>query len=309
MQNIIIFINEPRSAVETPMKIGNMILNRFGIDEDGAFEILGIFTLKNQFGSPERDENIAKENLAIIDAGIQKAAENRAVFNTSHFVFSGVYYDNSELKMIILMGLTKYEIPNVSTIVTRLRMHRNNIITKERMEKYAEKYFLVTRPTHKYYNSVNDDFDDFCQKYLRQKLLMNSITKSSWTYFMPKLTNKEMKLVEDKNHQFFKTFWQGQDADIDENEMKRSESKSKFMKFECNRETFIFSLEAVVMAISNQNRKIPAYQELLQDKKRNKMRKELRRKTCHLIGESYELDKDEISRQQEQKIYYKSAVN
>ena len=46
MQKIILFI-EPSVAWKTSLKIGNLFMNRFAVDEDAASEILKIFELGN----------------------------------------------------------------------------------------------------------------------------------------------------------------------------------------------------------------------------------------------------------------------
>ena len=46
MQNLVVFIEPNERAHRTPLKGGNMILNRFCIDEDAAFELSGVNTLK-----------------------------------------------------------------------------------------------------------------------------------------------------------------------------------------------------------------------------------------------------------------------
>ena len=42
MQNLVFFMESSENAHRTPMKAGNMILNRFCIDEDAAFELSGV---------------------------------------------------------------------------------------------------------------------------------------------------------------------------------------------------------------------------------------------------------------------------
>ena len=45
----IIFFTEPsRDKWRTPLKMGNLYMNRFAIDEDAAFEVLKIFELKDR---------------------------------------------------------------------------------------------------------------------------------------------------------------------------------------------------------------------------------------------------------------------
>ena len=46
MQNLVVFMEPSENAFLTPLKGGNMILNRFCIDEDAAFELSGVYSLK-----------------------------------------------------------------------------------------------------------------------------------------------------------------------------------------------------------------------------------------------------------------------
>ena len=46
MQNLVVLVEPNEHAWETPLKYGNMILNRFCIDEDAAFELPGVNYLK-----------------------------------------------------------------------------------------------------------------------------------------------------------------------------------------------------------------------------------------------------------------------
>ena len=45
MQNVVVFMEPSHHAHETPLKAGIMILNRFSIDEDAAFELSGVNSL------------------------------------------------------------------------------------------------------------------------------------------------------------------------------------------------------------------------------------------------------------------------
>ena len=51
MQNFVVFIEPSEDASDTPLKAGNMILNRFCIDEDAAFELSGV----NYFEKKSKD--------------------------------------------------------------------------------------------------------------------------------------------------------------------------------------------------------------------------------------------------------------
>ena len=46
MQNLVVLMERSEEAYETPLKGGNMFLNRFCIDEDAAFELSGVYYLK-----------------------------------------------------------------------------------------------------------------------------------------------------------------------------------------------------------------------------------------------------------------------
>ena len=50
------------------------------------------------------------------------------------------------------------------------------------------------------------------------------------TYFLPRLTEHELELVERKDEDFMKTFYDEMDADVDKAEMAASESESKYVQ-------------------------------------------------------------------------------
>ena len=47
MQKIVLFIDPRKNKREIPLKIGNLFMNRFAMDEDGCDEILKIYYLEN----------------------------------------------------------------------------------------------------------------------------------------------------------------------------------------------------------------------------------------------------------------------
>ena len=49
MQNLVVLMEPSEEAWFTPLKAGNMILNRFCIDEDAAFDLSGVNYLKEPF--------------------------------------------------------------------------------------------------------------------------------------------------------------------------------------------------------------------------------------------------------------------
>ena len=50
MQNLVVLMEPIEDAWVTPWKGGNIILNRFCIDEDAAFELSGIYYLEKSYG-------------------------------------------------------------------------------------------------------------------------------------------------------------------------------------------------------------------------------------------------------------------
>ena len=55
MQNLVVLIEPSDYAPETFLKGGNMILNKFCIDEDAAFELSGVHYLKQYKGVVRTD--------------------------------------------------------------------------------------------------------------------------------------------------------------------------------------------------------------------------------------------------------------
>ena len=51
MQNVILIIDQSGNDWSTPLKSGNSFMNRFSIDEDAAFEIIGIYHLDTELSS------------------------------------------------------------------------------------------------------------------------------------------------------------------------------------------------------------------------------------------------------------------
>jgi len=46
MQNLVVLMEPSKDGDDVSLKTGNMILNRFCIDEDAAFELSGVYYLK-----------------------------------------------------------------------------------------------------------------------------------------------------------------------------------------------------------------------------------------------------------------------
>ena len=122
-------------------------------------------------------------------------------------------------------------------------MARYNLITEEKTKK-AYKGELKNDPDWKYYEgSINDDLEKLLINLQNQKEVKDENVKS---FFTPKLTNEELKLVQDRNAEHLKTYWYhfyGLNPDVDVVEMNESDSKSKFVHGACYRQTIPLKLQ------------------------------------------------------------------
>ena len=137
-----------------------------------------------------------------------------------HFVYAGDYYHfcrRARMRSFILNGMDNYKIKRV--LVTRIHMHRKRLITKEVMENFCK----GKEDSRK--ESVNDDLERLLEDIRLDKELVGLVH----TYFLPKLTKEELKLVERKDYDFMHSFWDKMGADVDKSEMMLSESDSKFV--------------------------------------------------------------------------------
>ena len=118
-------------------------------------------------------------------------------------------------------------------------MVRWNLVTKEKVKK-AYKGELKNDEDWKYYKgSINDDLERFFINLQNQKEVKYEYVRS---FFTPKLTNEELKLVQAGNKEHLETYF-FRNPDVDLEEMKKSDSKSKYVHVDCCRLTFPLSLE------------------------------------------------------------------
>ena len=131
--------------------------------------------------------------------------------------------------------MKKYKIQKV--MVTSIDMWRRQLITKEAMEKFRKgeerTYFGEAIK-----DSVNDDLESLFED-LRLGKEPDELVD---TYFLPKLTEKEMELVERKDSTYLQTFQRSWKIDVGEAEMKLSESDSKFLQGVGRRRTFTMEI-------------------------------------------------------------------
>ena len=112
-------------------------------------------------------------------------------------------------------------------MVTMIYMRRRRLITKEAMEKY-------TKGEEWRKDSVNDDLESLFENIRLGKEPDEHVQ----TYFLPKLTEKELELVERRDTNYLQTFrWSF--PDVDETEMMLSDSDSKYLRGYSFRRTFV----------------------------------------------------------------------
>ena len=88
-------------------------------------------------------------------------------------------------------------------------------------------------------DSVNDDLESLFEN----SRLGKEPDEEVKTYFLPKLTKKELELVERRDTSYLQTFLEavywGRNPDVDETEMMLSESDSKYVQGDSYRKTFV----------------------------------------------------------------------
>lgn len=131
----------------------------------------------------------------VIDSVFRKITENGAKELKIHLVYASRYYYwyDAKLRTSILKRMKKYNIKSV--MVTIINMLRAKVITQEEMKRYCDGEY------HRKY-SVNDDLESVYED-LR---LGKEPGAGAAIYFLPKLTDKELEMIERKDTTYFKTF-------------------------------------------------------------------------------------------------------
>ena len=294
-QNIFLLIEPPIDPWSFPSKIGYSYMNRFTIDDDAAFELIGVGYLsetivqKRNYGTNGiwRMKDFDYDNR-IIDDAIEKASIHEGDIHL--MIAADLSFDSNgyghlrleedpfvpslvmeeylngkigeigakEVKPTVLgftqtdfqaeinRSMKKYNMKKI--LVTMLKLYRENLITKEKVERYCTEEFFSRVPfiatekdlieSKQHLNeSVFDDLESTFQhlKSGNEKEACSKNLLPVTSYFIPKLTQKELNLVDMKDELYLKTFWNFRrrlnslSVDVDEAEMKRSESKSKFV--------------------------------------------------------------------------------
>ena len=121
-------------------------------------------------------------------------------------------------------------------------MWRRKLITKEKAKEASKGKLTNEKFWKNQKTSINDDLETFYTSLLNSKEIKEEKVHS---FFTPKLTDEELKLVETKNEDHLNTYFYHcslRNPDVDPDEMKKSDSKSKYVHGECFRRTYSLTL-------------------------------------------------------------------
>ena len=161
-----------------------------------------------------------------------------------HFIYCGYYYywNKEKLQEMSLAKMREYGLQ--SAVLTIFGVFRRNLITKEKTKMAYEKKLKNVEDWDEFDGSMNDDLELYFENLQLKKEVEEEEVNS---FFLPKLTNDELKLVEEKNFEFFSSYGDfgvmGWNPDVDIGEMKKSNSKSKYSRCTCGRKSFPLKLE------------------------------------------------------------------
>ena len=117
------------------------------------------------------------------------------------------------------------------------------LVTKEKVKKAYKGELKNDEDWEMYEGSINDDLERFLINLQNQKEVKEEDVES---FFTPKLTNEELKLVQEGNEEHLKSYGYhilGENPNIDVEEMKKSDSKSKYVHGRGWRMTIPLTLE------------------------------------------------------------------
>ena len=214
-QNLVVLMEPSEDAWRIHLKVGNMIFNRFCIDEDAAFELSGVYYLKSH--------NWNNFDANTTCSALRKISETEAKELQTHIIYAGDFFGTNRLKSLVQKEMKKNRIK--SAMVTSYDLWRMNLITKGAMEGYC---------MEEESDSVNDDLESLFED-LRLGKERREIDVR--TYFLPQLTEEELQLVEQKDKSYFESFLHI-NPDVPETEMMLSESDSKYVYGVGRRSTF-----------------------------------------------------------------------
>ena len=121
-----------------------------------------------------------------------------------------------------------------------LEMCRQKLVTKEKAKEASEGKLKNERDWRFEEVSINDDLEMIITNLLNSKEIKEEKLLS---FFTPKLTKEELKLVERDNYEHMKTYIVYL-PDVDVEKMRNSDSKDKYVHTRCIRSTKYLSLES-----------------------------------------------------------------
>lgn len=216
------FLIQPSSFYATDdisWKTTRLVMNRFTIDEDAAFELLGV-TDGEKLNRSLLNKIKHTNNLHIFATESPHTASGKSLSETICYMFPYMFelYVSKQF-----LGTSQAR----SVMITRMYMCRHFLITKEKMEDMCKGQGLLKE-------SVTDDIEAL----FADLQLGYEYESYSSTYFLPKLTSEEKELVQKKDSNYLETF-SSLNPSIDDDEMKSSESKSMYVRGWCTRDTYI----------------------------------------------------------------------
>ena len=158
-----------------------------------------------------------------------------------HFIYCSdlCFFNADKLETTFLKKMKAYGIQ--SSVLTRVGMQRNFLITKEKQKLLYDGKLKNDAQWNfnQYKGSINDDLESFYTN-LQNLKVRNEVV---WCFFTPKLNEEELKLVKEKNIEHMRSYlYDLHRADVDEEEMKKSNSKDKYVHCHCWRRTFCLRL-------------------------------------------------------------------
>ena len=194
-----------------------------------------------------RDSKKEFNDFDVIDSGVKSAAEFGNDEMVPHFIYCGYHYSWRKKSRILLQQiiLTKMKSCGIgSAVLTMLGMSRRKLVTKEKVKQAYKGKLKDDQEWEIYGGSINDELENFLFKIQDQGATQEELVRSFYT---PKLTKEELKLVQEKNEKMLNTlsehyFQRNPDVDVDE--MKKSNSKSKYVQGVCWRDTIPLTVKA-----------------------------------------------------------------
>ena len=122
-------------------------------------------------------------------------------------------------------------------------MFRQNLITKEKSRATYQGKLKNEYGWRLYEGSINDDLESFIDNLQGISSLEEIKAEAVESFFLPKLTKEELQLVEEKNSEHMTTYLWNLNADVDSEEMKKSDFKDKYLDGYCERLTMVLNLD------------------------------------------------------------------